>query len=236
MDSKTLTDKMLTGIKQHPVLALLVLFGTILIVLSLFTGITMSLYQRDEALFPESNYQLKVVVPDAQVMLRWNGLVNSWRHPDRDLRFETELRLPVRFFNNGNKTAKIEALRLLSLWQKQQITWEALWTSHSFDVEPMAPIEPQIQQARERLLPFAVEDDEAGLDMTLDFAPLNYAALLRQGSYQNLLQARVAGTEGWVDLLQFEFSIADDFELSGSRVSGYQYWHHFPLDGQAKVE
>lgn len=234
-ENRPLVDQMLIRMKNHPVLAVLIVIGIVLIALSQFTAATNKLFTQIKGVFSESSYQLVVELPDETLMLRWNGLVNSWRHPVKDLSFETELRLPLRIKNSGNQLANIEALRLISQWQGQQITWEAVWSARDFEAERFAPIEAQIQQHRDRLTPFAVEPDKPGLSMTIDFAPVDYALELRQGSYRNLLQAKQAGTEGWVDLQQFDFTIPDDFELSGTRISRYQYWQSFPLHQQLPI-
>ena len=211
-------------------MVVLIFLGAILIVLSQFTPASGKLFSQIKDLFSESSYQLETDLSDKTLMLRWNGLVNSWRHPVKDLSFQSELRLPLVLRNAGNKLAQIDALRLVSQWQGRQITWEALWTSRDFEWERNAPIEPQIQKQRDRLNPFVLEADQPGLRISIDFVPVDYAQELSEGHYRNQLQAKVADTEGWVDLTQFEFTIPDDFELSGSHVSRYQYWQSFPLE------
>ena len=233
-ENRPLVDQLLNRMKNHPLLAVLMVIGIVLIALSQFTVATNKLFTQIKGIFAESSYQLAVELP-GETLLRWNGLVNSWRHPVKDLSFETELRLPLTIRNSGNQQANIEALRLISQWQGQQITWEAVWSARDFEWERFVPIEAQIQQHRDRLTPFAVEADKPGLAMIIDFAPVDYALELRQGSYRNLLQAKEAGTDGWVDLQQFDFTIPDDFELQGNRVSGYQYWQNFPLHHQLPI-
>ncbi len=229
-ENKSLTDLMLARMKNHPLLAVLMFIGTVLIALSQFTTATGKLFSQVKDLFSESSYQLVAELPDKTLLLRWNGLVNSWRHPVKNLAFESELRLPLELRNAGNKVAQLDALRIVSQWQGRAITWEAVWTAREFEWERNAPIEPQIQQQRNRLQPFALEPDQPGLRVSIDFVPLDYAQELGKGDYRNQLQAKVAGREDWVDLLRFEFTVPDDFELSGSRISRYQYWQDFPLN------
>ncbi len=226
----SLSDQLFARMRNHPLLVVLMFLGAILIALSQFTPATGKLFSQIKDLFSESSYQLETDLSDKTLMLRWNGLVNSWRHPVKELSFQSELRLPLVLRNAGNKLAQIDALRLVSQWQGRQITWEALWTARDFEWERNAPIEPQIQKQRDRLNPFALEADQPGLRLSMDFVPVDYALELSKGHYRNQLQAKVADTEGWVDLLQFEFTIPDEFELSGSHVSRYQYWQSFPLE------
>ena len=80
------------------------------------------------------------------------------------------------------------------------------------------------------MAPFAVKADAPGLRIILDLVPLNHEPALSLGSYRNRLQAKLAGEELWVDLLAFDFTIPDDFELTGNRISRYQYWQSFPIE------
>lgn len=226
---KTLLDQLLDRMKNHPVVTVLLFVVILLIGLSQFTSATGRLYQQIRALFTETTPHLVVEIPNQTLMLRWNELVNSWRHPQKDLRFETELRLPLSFRNDGGKAARIEALRLLSSRQGREITWEALWQARDFKLEPYALVEPQIQAHRDRLVPFSVKPGETTQQLLIDFVPLDFPRELPPGSYRNRLQAKPAGAQAWQDLLQFDFTVAEDFKLSDLHISRYQTWQSFPL-------
>lgn len=229
-EDETGVDRLVARLKRRPLIAILIVIGSSLVALSQFTDATRKLVSLAENLFSHPAYRLVSDIPDASLMLRWNGLVYGWRHPARDLTFETELRLPLGLKNSGNVSAHIEQFRLLSECGAQQIVWEAVWKAREFTWERLAPIEPQIQQQRDRLKPFSIEPDKPSQHETIDFVPVDYPEALGQGSYRNLLQARVSGTEGWVDLMTFSFTIPADFKLGDERISRYQYWQQFPAE------
>ena len=61
----------------------------------------------------------------------------------------------------------------------------------------------------------------------IDFVPIDFPEELTNGHYTALLQAWVTGTEDWVELLRFDFTIPENFSLSSERISRYMYWQRF---------
>ena len=231
--SKNLVERFFTEMKNRPLLATLIVLGSVLIGLSQFTTATQKLIAQAKDLLYSPAYRVVATVPEANLLLRWNSMTRSWQHPGKDAWYETEMRLPLSLRNDGNRVANIEALRLLSQDNGRRIIWEALWIAQDFEWERWAPIEPQIQKQRGRLKPFALEPDRPALRQEFDFAPLDFADELPTGRYTNRLQARMTGTEDWIELLRFAFTIPEDFMLASGRVSHYQYWQRFALDETA---
>jgi len=178
----------------------------------------------------DPNVRLQAEIPGSQVMLRWNALVNPWRHPERDQTFQTELRLPLVLHNSGGGKAEVEALRVLSSREQEQIVWEGLWLAQDRQWDRSLPIEPQIQQSRSPLTPFEVAARDSATPRLVDFVPLEHPRPLARGIYHNRLQARLAGSERWVDLLRFDFTIPEAFKLQDSRGYRYQFWQSFPSE------
>ncbi|WP_177418352.1 hypothetical protein [endosymbiont of Lamellibrachia barhami] len=230
---KNLVERFFNEIKSRPLLAALMVLGSLLIGLSQFTTATQNLVNQAKALLFTPEYRLVATVPDANLLLRWNSLTQSWQHPRRDIWFETEMRLPLSLRNTGDRVAGIEGLKLLSQGEGQSITWEAVWIAQHFEWERWASIEPQIQKQRERLTPIMLEPGQPALLEDIDFVPLDFADELAAGRYTAQLQARVTGTEGWIELLRFSFTIPEDFVLASGRVSRYQYWQRFAVEETA---
>lgn len=221
-------ERILTSFKRHPfVTALLVLVILLLGLSQLPGGRPWLLRTFDLSLF--SSYELKAELPPEGVMLRWNALVNPWRHPSQDLTFQTELKLPLLLSNIGGGTARIEAVRLLSEWQGKKIVWEALWQAEEREWDPGSPIEAQIQQHRSPLAMIEVESHDPPQRFVLDFAPLDQPRPVAQGTYHNQLQVKLADREQWQNLLRFSFTIPDDFALVDGRGYRYQYWQPFAV-------
>ena len=223
----SIAARALLQVKRHPILAVSAVL-VLLLGLSQTPGGKRWLLRTID-LLTLSPYELAVDIPPEGVMLRWNALVNPWRHPSKELTFETELKLPLVWRNSGGLTARIEAVRLLSEWQGKEIVWEALWEAEEREWDPGSPIETQIQQSRIPLSPFEVEPHAPPLRKVLDFAPLDHPRPLGQGAYHNLLQVKLADKQEWQDLRRFSFFIPADFALADSRGYRYQYWQPFPV-------
>jgi hypothetical protein len=217
-------------LKQYPTLATLSLFVAVLLLVSLLPlGRKWFAHLPQELTLASAEVTAELV--GDQLMLRWNALVNPWRHPYRDLTFETELKLPLSLRNTGGRLAEIEAVRLLSRRQEgEQIVWEGLWLAEDREWELRQPIEPQIQQHRRPLKPFTLEPYDPPLSLRVDFVPLDYQGLLPQGNYENRLQVRQSGSAGWVEVLHFGFTIPAAFKLEDGSGYRYQYWQPFALD------
>ncbi|MBL3599024.1 MAG: hypothetical protein JMN25_04040 [gamma proteobacterium endosymbiont of Lamellibrachia anaximandri] len=229
LPQQNLVKRFFNEIKSRPLLAALMVLGSLLIGLSQFTTATQNLVNQAKALLFTPEYRLVATVPDANLLLRWNSLTQSWQHPRKDVWFETEMRLPLSLRNTGERVAGIEGLKLLSQGEGQSITWEAVWIAQDFEWERWAPIEPQIQKQRDRLTPIIFEPGQPALHKEIDFVPLDFADELAAGHYTAQLQARVTGTEGWIELLHFSFTIPEGFMLASGRVSRYQYWQRFAV-------
>lgn len=219
-EEKSSGKRLLGGIRRHLWLLVFILTGCLAVVVIQLTGSRGELQNPFTSSLGESPARLTATIPDEQIRLRWNGLVNSWRLPGGEITYNTEMQLPLSLRNDGHRKIEIEALRLVSTGRDLSIIWQAVWTSRAFTWERLAPIEPQIQQARQPLTPLIVETGAEETSITLDLVPLNHAAALGPGEYHNLLQAKLADTGVWEDLLAFDFTIPEDFELSGARVSG----------------
>jgi hypothetical protein len=214
--------------KRHPILAISILLVILLLGLSQIpVGKRWLLRTIDFVTL--SSHELVADIPDEGVMLRWNALVNPWRHPREDLSFETELKLPLVLRNSGGRAARIQAVRLLSEGEGREIVWQALWEAEEWDWDLGSPIEVQIQQHRTPLSPIEVEPHAPPQRKILDFAPLDYPGHLPQGTYRNLLQIKLADRDNWQNLLRFSFSIPADFALEDGLGFRYQYWHPFPV-------
>jgi hypothetical protein len=231
---KSLVNRLSAGLKQ-PLLWIMLLFGAVmLVVMDLLPNFGDRLMGTHDAPPADADRALTAEIVDHSVLLRWNGLVNSWRHPSRPIRYETELRLSLALRNDTGRDVEIQQLRLLSEAEERLITWEALWQARSFERDMWAPIDPQIQRYREPLSTVTLEDGEPALPLMVDFVPLDHTPELPQGGYTNRLQARLSDRDQWVELTAFDFTIPEDFELSGSHVSRYQVWQTFPLNGPAQ--
>ena len=229
---KSWVNRLSAGFRQ-PLLWVMVLFGGVmLVVLDLVPDLGDRVTQ--DAPPADTEQAPTAEITDRSVLLRWNGLVNSWRHPSRPVRYETELRLSLALGNDTGRDVEIQQLRLLSEAGERLITWEALWQARSFERDMWAPIDPQIQQHRQPLSTVTLEDGEPALPLRVDFVPLDHPSALPQGGYTNRLQARLSDRDQWVELIAFDFTIPEDFELSGSHVSRYQVWQTFPLSGSAQ--
>jgi hypothetical protein len=227
-ENMSLVERSLTQIKRHPVITVAAVLVMLLLGLSQTPGGKRWLLRAVD-LVSLSPYQLVVNIADEGVMLRWNALVNPWRHPSQDLTFQTELKLPLLLRNTGGWAARIEAVRLLSEVEGKEILWQALWEAEEREWDPGSPIEAQIQQHRSRLTPFEVGSHETPQRKVLDFVPLDHPRPLGRGTYHNLLQVKLADRKDWQDLLRFSFFIPADFALQDSRGYRYQYWQAFPV-------
>lgn len=232
---KSWVNRLVSGLKQ-PLFWLMLLFGAVMLVaLDLLPKLGDRFADIQDVQHSEPEQALTAELVDRAVLLRWNGLVNSWRHPARSIFYETELRLSLTLRNQTNRDVEIQQLRLLTQAGDRQITWEGIWQAQAFERDIWAPFDPQIQQHRESLKPFKLEDRASALALMVDFVPLDYASELTQGSYSNRLQASLSDSDQWVELTQFDFTIPEDFELSGSHVSRYQLWQTFALDATPQV-
>ncbi len=215
---------LLEWLKPYRLVTVLILLGAAMLVLNQF-----SLGKKWLSPLYDSSFRLSAEIPDGRLMLRWNALVNPWRHPARELTFQTELKLPLLLRNTGGRIAEIEAMRLLSSWQDGHIIWEGLWLAEDRAWDRATPIEAQIRQHRHRLTSIPVEPHASPRQQIVDFVPVDHPLPLAKAAYRNLLQVKVTGTDGWLNLLQFSFSIADDFELQDSRGYRYQHWQPFAV-------
>ncbi|MGD8589370.1 MAG: hypothetical protein PVG22_11140 [Chromatiales bacterium] len=224
----SLVEHSLAQMKRHPIITLVAVLVILLLGLSQIPGGRHWLL-RPIHLLTSPAYELRAEIPAEGVMLRWNALVNPWRHPSQELTFQTELKLPLLLRNSGGLGARIVAVRLLSEVEGKEIVWEALWEAEEREWDPGSPIEAQIQQHRALLTPFVVESHEPPQRKVLDFVPLDHPRPLAQGTYHNLLQVKLADQEKWQDLLRFSFFIPANFTLQDSRGHRYQYWQPFAV-------
>ena len=130
--SKNLVERFFIEMKNRPLLATLIVLGSVLIGLSQFTTATQKLIAQAKDLLYSPAYRVVATVPEANLLLRWNSMTRSWQHPGKDAWYETEMRLPLSLRNDGNRVANIEALRLLSQDNGRRIIWEALWIAQDF--------------------------------------------------------------------------------------------------------
>ena len=222
-------ERILAQLKRHPILSVSILLVLLLLGLSQLPGGRPWLLRTFDHV-PLPSHELSAeIAPPAGVMLRWNALVNPWRHPTKELTFQTELKLPLLLRNGGVGTAKIEAVRLISERQGKRIVWEALWQAEEREWDPASPIEAQIQQHRTTLDLIKVVSHAPARRIVLDFAPLDYPRHLPQGTYHNQLEVKLAGKRKWQDLLRFSFTIPAEFALEDGSGYRYQYWQPFAV-------
>jgi hypothetical protein len=106
--SKNLVEHFFREIKSRPLLAVVMVLGSLLIGLSQFTTATQKLLDQAKSLLITPEYRLVAKVSDNNLLLRWNNKVLSWEHPGKDVWYETEMWLPLSLRNAGDRVASIE--------------------------------------------------------------------------------------------------------------------------------
>lgn len=233
----TRVEQIMAQLKNHPILALVIAFGLIVIGIASFTEATNKIVTLARDLLSDKSYEIKGDIRSPAVEVRWNGYNNrGWRHPIRNVEYENELRLRLSLKNIGNVPAVVEGLRILTDWDGREIIWEGVYEADNLPLIPAAPIEPQIQKHRNQLLPFSITGRNAVVFKTIDFTPINYTEPLAFGTYKNILQIKESSSDVWLNVLSFTFTIPSDFKLvefrHGSKspsILRYWYWQSFDL-------
>ena len=229
-------DQIMTQLKNHPILALVIVFGLIVISIASFTNAANNIITLARGLLSDKSYEIKGDIRSPAVEVRWNGdSKGSWSHPIRNVEYENELRLRLSLKNIGNVPANVEGLRIVTNWDGREIIWDGVYEADNLPLIPNTPVGPQIQEHRDQLLPFSITGPNVVAFKTIDFTPINYTEPLTSGTYNNVLEIKESSSGVWLDVLSFTFTIPADFKLvefgldNSPRILRYEYWQSFDL-------
>lgn len=234
----TRTDAIVERFKNHPIVAILLVAGGVVVGLASFTDATRRLFNTASELRPAAPVEIGVTIGSPVVNVRWSGwkagAADGLWHPVRRTPYENELRLPLTFTNPGKEASTIDAITLRSKAGGRDVTWEAVYEADDAAVVMAAPIEAQIREHRKPLGAFVVAPN-GQVTKIIDFVLSDAPEALPPGPYANVLQVRTSASGTWTDRARFLFTIPPDFTLQGVDASGvsfsrYNYWQTFPID------